>query len=93
LAAEGRGSIASCSGYPARSLNIVRDRYPLLHKARLDAGAVELTFFDGLPGYAKKEYKLEPGDEDLSLLLSRRTTLEYVARAYAATRPGVEFIT
>ena len=33
-----------------------------------------------------------PGDEDLTLLFSRRTTLELVLRRYTARLPGVEFV-
>src|SRR3974390_12653 len=79
-------------GFLARLFNLIRDRYPELLKTLLDAGAIEVTFADILPATARENYRPMPGDTDLSVLLCRRTTLEFILRGYAAKLPGVSFV-
>ena len=76
-----------------RLIKLLRERHPGLWTALLAAGAREFTFEDGLPLLLRGRYRREPGDEDLSFLFSRRTTLELTMRRYAATLPGVSFVT
>jgi 2-polyprenyl-6-methoxyphenol hydroxylase-like FAD-dependent oxidoreductase len=75
-----------------RLTSLIRDRYPELLKELLAAGARVFTFKEGLPPHLQPFYVPEPGDDDLSILFSRRTTLELVMRRYAATLPGVKFV-
>ncbi|HEV2652968.1 MAG TPA: hypothetical protein VGU69_17030, partial [Rhizomicrobium sp.] len=75
-----------------RLTTLIRERYPLLLKELEESGAKIFGFADGLPPALQGNYKPAPGDEDLSILFSRRTTLELVMRRYAATLPNVTFI-
>jgi 2-polyprenyl-6-methoxyphenol hydroxylase-like FAD-dependent oxidoreductase len=74
-------------------VSLIRDKHPRLHKMLHDAGARELDFQEGLPPPLRGKYVPEQADRDLAFLFSRRTTLEYVMRAYVETLPGVRFIT
>lgn len=76
-----------------RLIKLIRERHPGLWTALIAAGAREFTFQDGLPPLLRGRYRPEPGDEDMSFLFSRRTTLELTMRRYAATLSGVRFIT
>ena len=75
-----------------RLTTLIRERYPELLEDLLAAGARIFNFVDGLPPALKDRYTPAPGDEDLAILFSRRTTLELVMRRYAARLPGVTFI-
>jgi 2-polyprenyl-6-methoxyphenol hydroxylase-like FAD-dependent oxidoreductase len=72
---------------------LLRERTPALWQALLDAGARESTFGEGLPPALRDSYVTAPGDEDLSFLFSRRSTLELIMRRYAGGLPGVTFVT
>jgi 2-polyprenyl-6-methoxyphenol hydroxylase-like FAD-dependent oxidoreductase len=75
-----------------RLTTLIRERYPDLLEELLGAGARIFRFVDGLPPALRDRYTPAPGDEDLAILFSRRTTLELVMRRYAARRPGVTFL-
>ncbi len=75
-----------------RLTSLIRDKYPELLEQLKAAGARVFPFKDGLPPALRAQYIPEPGDDDLSILFSRRTTLELVMRRYAATLPGVTFV-
>jgi len=75
-----------------RLTTLIRERYPELLEELLGAGARIFRFVDGLPPSLKDRYTPAPGDEDLAILFSRRTTLELVMRRYAARLPGVTFM-
>lgn len=72
---------------------LLRKREPKLWQALLDAGARESTFGEGLPLALREQYDDQPGDEDLTFLFSRRSTLELIMRRYAASLPNVTFVT
>jgi len=74
-------------------VSLIRARHPRLHEMLLDAGAREVGFQESLPPQLRGAYAGQPGDERLAFLFSRRTTLEYVMRAYVQTLPGVTFET
>jgi len=76
-----------------RLVATLRDRHPALWEKLLEAGAREVTFGDALPYALRDDYSYAPGDEALSFLFSRRSTLELIMRRHAASLPGVEFIT
>ncbi len=79
--------------FSARLTTLIRERYPALLKELQESGAKIFGFADGLPPALKDGYRPAPGDEDLSILFSRRTTLELVMRRYAATLPNVTLST
>ncbi len=73
----------------ARLRNLLRDRYPDVLEALLEAGASEMRFTDSLPDeIADRDPR--PGDEDLVALACRRTTFEWVLRRCVLATDGVE---
>jgi len=76
-----------------RLTRLIELRYPELMRDLMAAGARVFTFEDGLPPPLRAGYVKKPGDEDLSILFSRRTTLELVMRRYAARMENVRFRT
>ena len=86
---HGVGHLRHSHAFLARLINIVRERHPKLLTALTAAGAREAPFADMVPMTLKEAYTPEPGDECMSILFSRRTTLEAVMRRYVAALPGV----
>jgi 2-polyprenyl-6-methoxyphenol hydroxylase-like FAD-dependent oxidoreductase len=86
---HGVGHLRHSHAFLARLINIMRERHPKLLEALTAAGAREAPFADMIPSTLKDRYTPEPGDERMSILFSRRTTLELVARRYVAALPGV----
>lgn len=72
-----------------RLTTLIRDRYPALMEELLAAGARPFSFEDGLAPPLRKRYVAAPGDADLAILFSRRTTLELVMRRHVERLPGV----
>lgn len=75
----------------ARLRNLLRDRYPDVREALLDAGATELTIAEMLP--VGMDPTPRPGDEDLAMLACRRTTFEWVLRCKALEQDNVDIRT
>ena len=75
-----------------RLTTLIRERYPDLLEELLRSGVRIFRFEDSLPPALRARYRPEPGDEDLAILFSRRTTLELVMRRYAQTLAGVSFV-
>jgi 2-polyprenyl-6-methoxyphenol hydroxylase-like FAD-dependent oxidoreductase len=70
-------------GFLARLTLVLRQRFPDVLDALLDAGARALPLTRDLGDPL-------PGDEDLAILALRRTTLEWVLRRMALAEPHVE---
>jgi 2-polyprenyl-6-methoxyphenol hydroxylase-like FAD-dependent oxidoreductase len=77
----------------ARLHVIIRDNYPELMQDLLAAGCREIRFHENMPVDRQAGYVPVPGDADLTILTSRRTTLELVMRRYVARQPNVTFVT
>ncbi len=75
-----------------RLTTLLRTRYPQLMQELQDSGARIFGFADGLPPTLRDSYRARPEDDDLSILFSRRTTLELVMRRYASRLPNVTFV-
>lgn len=73
-------------GFLARLQVLLRDHFPDVHEQLLAAGGTMLstTARLGVP---------RPGDEDLAVLIVRRTTLDWVLRRAALGQPGIELRT
>ena len=69
--------------------NLLRDDYPDVLDALLDAGATELRFCDDMPPEID-DRSPRPGDDDLVALACRRTTFEWVLRRKVLESPLVE---
>ena len=80
----------------ARLRNALWEWYPGLVRDMLDAGVWELRFADYIHPAVRGDYRPEPGDEKITVLISRRTTLELVMRRHverhgiADIRSGVQ---
>lgn len=70
-------------GFLARIVVVMRERFPDLMDALLDAGCTTMS------GTAALGDPM-PGDEDLAILLVRRSTFEWVLRRAVAAEAGVE---
>lgn len=90
---RGVGHVRHSHAFLARLHRIIRDNYPELMKDLLDAGCREIRFGENMPVEKQAEYVPIPSDSDLTILTSRRTTLELVMRRYVARQPNVTFIT
>lgn len=77
-------------GFLARLRNMVRDLYPELHTALLQAGALERKFGASLPPVLAPAYIPHPDDDDLTTLVCRRTTFERVLHDYVCQQPGIQ---
>ncbi len=74
-----------------RLRSLLRDHYPDLLHALLDAGASELRMTDR-PPLTLPPLEPEPGDEDLVALGCRRTTFEWVVRKAILESGRVRFV-
>lgn len=90
---KGVGHLRHSHAFLARLHILIRDNYPDLMQELLDAGCRELKFADGLPLSLQESYRPVPGDKDMTILTSRRTTLEFIMRRYAARQQGIRFET
>lgn len=73
-------------GFLARMQVLLRERFPDVFQALLDAGASTMPTTADLG-------EPEPGDEDLRVVIIRRTTLEWVLRTAALEQANVEIRT
>lgn len=73
----------------ARIRNILRDDLPEVRRDLLDAGVIEVGWNDVAPDTID-DPSPQPGDEDLVLLASRRTTFEWVLRRAAIRTQSVD---
>ena len=78
---RGAPQVRHTHGFPALIRVVLRDRYPDVLQALVDAGVEELAILP--PGMAP--------DDDLKVLSCRRTTLEWVLRRCALAEPSVRF--
>lgn len=86
---KGVGHLRQSHAFLARLHNIIRDEHPELLVDLLAAGCREITFADMLTEAQRAVYRPEPGDHDLTILTSRRTTLELLIRRYVQRQPNV----
>src|SRR4051794_12168043 len=85
FAAERRGApqVHQTHGFLARLQVVLRDRFPDVFEDLLASGCTTMSTTANLG-------EPQPGDEDLRVLIVRRTTLEWVLRRAALAAPGVE---
>ncbi len=89
---RGVGHLRHSHAFLARLVNILRARHPALLEQLKAAGCREFTLEDLLPSTLKDRYVAAPGDDQMSILMSRRTTFELVTRRYVEGLPGVEIL-
>ena len=88
-ARRGVGHLRHSHAFLARLRTLIRAEHPGLLDALREAGARELTFADSLPGPLREGYVAKPGDEELAVIVSRRTTMELVIRRHVEAQPNV----
>ena len=89
---RGVGQLRHSHAFLARLRGIIKTHHPALHAQLLEAGCREISFLDMLPDDLRATYVPQPGDEDMAVLTSRRTTLEMVMRRYVETLDGVAIV-
>ena len=89
---RGATQLRHSHAFIGRLNKLLRERHPDLLEELQREGARLMTYSEILSPMLRAKYAYEAGDDDLSLLFSRRTTLEYVLRRYAARLPGVSLI-
>lgn len=75
-----------------RLCTMLRDEHPAMLAELKAAGAREIPFAESLPSPLRDRVSTLPGDEDMTFLFSRRTTLEYVMRRHVTTHARVRFL-
>lgn len=79
---RGAPQVHQTHGFLARLTSVLRERYPDILQALLEAGARELPL-------TRELGEPRPGDEELAILVLRRTTLEWVLRRAVLAEPNV----
>ena len=86
---RGASQLRHSHAFLARLRKLIATEHPALLAALEAAGARELTFAEGLPPAIKARYAPAPGDEEMSILVSRRSTLEWIIRRRVEAAPNV----
>jgi 2-polyprenyl-6-methoxyphenol hydroxylase-like FAD-dependent oxidoreductase len=86
---RGVGHLRQSHAFLARLGKLIRAEHPALREALLGMGVRELGFEGMLWPTQKERYVPKPVDAELTILTSRRTTLELVMRRYVQTLPNV----
>lgn len=79
---RGVSQLRQSHAFLARLRNIFREDHPKLLEELLDNGVRELQFENMLTARQEKQFSPLPSDDDLTLITSRRTTLELIMRRY-----------
>ncbi len=85
----GVGHLRQSHAFLARLSLLLKADHPRLLEALAAFGVRELPFEAMLTEAQRKDYRPEPTDADLTIITSRRTTLELVMRRYVETLPNV----
>ncbi len=86
---NGVGHLRQSHAFLARLRSIIKTEHPRLLQQLLDTGVRELPFEAFLTDDQRKSYQPEPEDAELTIITSRRTTLELVMRRYVETLENV----
>ena len=86
---RGVGHLRQSHAFLARLRKLIGAEHPALLEELRAVGARELRFADGLPETIASTYVAAPDDEEMAIIVSRRTTLELAIRRYVERQPGV----
>ncbi|MEY2397465.1 MAG: hypothetical protein QOJ00_639 [Actinomycetota bacterium] len=84
---QGAPQVHQTHGFLARLQVVMRERFPDVLEKLHAAGGLDM------PGLMAFDDEPQPGDEDLTVLIIRRTTLEWVLRVAVVAEPNVTAIT
>jgi 2-polyprenyl-6-methoxyphenol hydroxylase-like FAD-dependent oxidoreductase len=87
---RGASQLRHSHAFLARLRSLIGREHPALLTALRAAGARELRFADALPPAIAKTYVPDPADEDMAVLVSRRSTLEAVIRRHVEADERVQ---
>ncbi|WP_448586219.1 FAD-dependent oxidoreductase [Thermaurantiacus sp.] len=85
----GASHIRQSHAFLARLRGILRNRHPALLAELMAAGVREIPFEAMLTPYQRARYRPHPLDRELTIITSRRTTLELLIRRYVERLPDV----
>ncbi len=86
---NGVAHLRQSHAFLARLRMIFKEEHPALLDQLLAQGARELPFDIWLTDQQEKDYQPAPDDAELTIITSRRTTLEMTMRRYVETLPNV----
>jgi 2-polyprenyl-6-methoxyphenol hydroxylase-like FAD-dependent oxidoreductase len=86
---RGVGHLRQSHAFLARLHKLIETEHPRLLEQIRALGGREFRFADGLPATIAANYVAEPGDDEMTIIISRRTTLELAIRRYVEQQPGV----
>ncbi|MDZ4371381.1 MAG: FAD-dependent oxidoreductase, partial [Phenylobacterium sp.] len=86
---NGVGHLRQSHAFLARLRNILRDDHPALLAELASNGVRDLSLEGMLSEQQRERYQPLPSDAELTILTSRRTTLELVIRRYVETLPNI----
>jgi 2-polyprenyl-6-methoxyphenol hydroxylase-like FAD-dependent oxidoreductase len=89
---RGVGQLRHSHAFLARLRAIIKNSHPGLLADLIAGGCREIGFFDALPARLKAGYVPEPGDAEMVVLTSRRTTFELIMRRYVERLDGVTLV-
>jgi 2-polyprenyl-6-methoxyphenol hydroxylase-like FAD-dependent oxidoreductase len=89
---RGVGQLRHSHGFLARMRNVIKARHPDLLDRLREAGCREIGFADLMPAALRQTYQPQPGDEDMVILTSRRTSFEFIVRRYVEALAGVTIV-
>ena len=87
---RGASQMRHTHAFRARMTRLLRREHPEVLAELRRLGVMEQTFAETLPDEARRHYVPAPGDDDLTVLLSRRSTFELALHRSLAARPNVE---
>ena len=86
---RGASQLRHSHAFLARLRKLIGDEHPQLLTKLREAGSRELPFADALPEAIRRRYVAVPADEELAIIVSRRSTLETVIRRYVEQADNV----
>jgi 2-polyprenyl-6-methoxyphenol hydroxylase-like FAD-dependent oxidoreductase len=86
---RGASQLRHSHAFLARLRSLIATEHPALLEALRAEGARELRFADGLPDSLKARYSPRPEDEEMAIIVSRRTTMEMVIRRHVERSSNV----
>jgi 2-polyprenyl-6-methoxyphenol hydroxylase-like FAD-dependent oxidoreductase len=86
---RGASQLRHSHAFLARLRKLIGDEHPELLAELREAGARELYFADGLSEPIARNYVADPRDEEMAIIVSRRTTLEMVMRRHVERAENV----
>src|SRR5665213_895675 len=89
---RGVGQLRHSHGFLARMRNVIKHSHPALLDQLREAGCREISFTDMMPMALRQTYEPQAGDDDMVILTSRRTSLDFIVRRYVEALAGVTIV-